>query len=85
MTRILHTARISNVDGVMFVVYFYSLPMFLSRLNESSGGCEKIVPVSESFWSNFKIFKIDRFKCAVVRVKCESEWNTISVFLLNRL
>ena len=25
------------------------LPMFLSRLNEISGGCEKIVPDSESF------------------------------------
>ena len=25
------------------------LPMFLSRLNEMSGGCEKIVPVSGSF------------------------------------
>ena len=30
--------------------------MFLSRLNEISGGCEKIVPVSESFWSNLKFF-----------------------------
>ena len=25
------------------------LPMFLSRLNEISGGCEKILPVSGSF------------------------------------
>ena len=25
------------------------LPMFLSRLNEISGGCEKITPVSGSF------------------------------------
>ena len=58
MTRILHTARISNVHGVMFVVYFYSLPMFLSRLNESSGGCEKIVPVSESFWSSLKFLRL---------------------------
>ena len=42
------------------------LPMFLSRLNEISGGCEKIVPVSESFWSNLMN---DRFNCVVVRVK----------------
>ena len=28
------------------------LPMFLSRLNEISGGWEKIVPISEPFWSN---------------------------------
>ena len=58
------------------------LPMFLSRLNEISGGCEKIVPVSESFWSSLKN---DRFNRVVVRVKCESEWNAVSVFLLSRL
>ena len=34
------------------------LPMFLSRLNEMSGGCEKIVPVSGSFWSNYKFLRI---------------------------
>ena len=27
------------------------VPMFLSRLNEINGGCEKILPVSLSFWS----------------------------------
>ena len=32
------------------------LPMFLSRLNEIRGGYEKILPVSGSFWSNFKVF-----------------------------
>ena len=44
--------------------------MFLSRLNEISGGCEKMVPVSESFWSNLKFSKNDRFNRGVVRVKC---------------
>ena len=34
------------------------LPMFLSRLNETSGGCEKILPVSGSFWSNLKFFRM---------------------------
>ena len=34
------------------------LPIFWSRLNEISGGCEKIVPVSESFWSNLKFLRI---------------------------
>ena len=34
------------------------LPMFLSRLKEMSGGCEKIVPVSGSFWSNLKFLRI---------------------------
>ena len=33
-------------------------PMFLSRLNEINGGCEKILPVSLSFWSNVKFFKM---------------------------
>ena len=34
------------------------LPMFLSRLNEINGGCEKILPVSGSFWSNLKFFRM---------------------------
>jgi len=34
------------------------LPMFLSRLNEMSGGCGKIVPVSGLFWSNLKFLRI---------------------------
>ena len=57
--------------------------MFLSRLNEISGGCEKD-NISESFWSNLKFFKNDRLDCVVVKVKCESEWNAVSVFLLSR-
>ena len=31
-------------------------PMFLSRLSELHGGCEKILPVSGSFWCNLKFF-----------------------------
>ena len=58
------------------------LPMFLLLLNEINGGCEKIVPGSESFWSNLKN---DRFNYVVVRVKCESEWNAVTAFLLSRL
>ena len=34
------------------------LLMFLSRLSEISGGYEKIVPVSESFWSNLKFLRM---------------------------
>ena len=56
--------------------------MFLSRLNEISGGCEKD-NISESFWSNLKFFKNDRLDCVVAKVKCESEWNAVSVFLLS--
>ena len=60
--------------------------MFLSRLNEINGGCEKILPVSGSFRSNLKFFRInDGFYCVVVRVKCESEWNSIAILLLRRL
>ena len=32
--------------------------MFLSRLNGINGGCEKILPVSLSFWSSAKFFKM---------------------------
>ena len=38
--------------------YARKLPMFLSRLNEISGGFEKILPVSLLFWSNLKFFKM---------------------------
>ena len=34
-----------------------TLQMFLSRLNEISGGCDKLVPVSGSFWSNLKFIR----------------------------
>ena len=34
------------------------LPRFLSRLNEISGGCEKILPVTGSFWSNLKLLRM---------------------------
>ena len=44
-----------------------------------------MILVSESFWSNLNFFKNNRFNCVVVRVKCESEWNAVSVFLLSRL
>ena len=37
------------------------LPMFLSRLNEINGGCEKILPVSGSFRSNLKFFRMMDF------------------------
>ena len=37
------------------------LPAFLSRLNEISGGCEKIAPVSGSFWSILKLLRMIAF------------------------
>ena len=47
------------------------------------GAVKKIISVSESFWSNLKFIKNDRLDCVVVKVKCESEWNAVSVFLLS--
>ena len=34
------------------------LTTFLSRLNEIRGGCEKILPVSGSFWSNLMLVRM---------------------------
>ena len=48
------------------------LPTFLSCLNEISGGCEKILPVSGSFWSNLKL----------LRMKSEGEWNSVILIFL---
>ena len=39
--------------------------MFLSRLNEINGGCEKILSLSGSFWSNLIFFWNDGFYCVV--------------------
>ena len=47
------------------------------------GAVKKIISVSESFWSNLKFMKNHRLDCVVVKVKCESEWNAVSVFLLS--
>ena len=58
------------------------LPTFLSRLNEISGGCEKILPVSGSFWSNLKITKNDAFNCVIMRMESEGEWNSVILIFL---
>ena len=60
--QVLHRARAHlKVPGWSLVwneLLTKKLPMFLSRLNEMSGDCEKIVPVSGSFWSNLKFLRI---------------------------
>jgi len=60
--QVLHRARAHlKVPGWSLVwneLLTKKLPMFFSRLNEMSGGCEKIVPVSVSFWSNYKFLRI---------------------------
>ena len=81
--HVLHRARahlkVPGCSLVWNVLLTKKLPMFLSRLNEINGGCEKILPVTGSFWSNLKFF------CVVVRMKCESERNSIVILLLRRL
>ena len=57
---------ISDLDLSLGSRYFLNvanerLGMFLSRLNEISGGCKKILPVSGSFQSNLKFFRLIDF------------------------
>ena len=63
--HVLHRARAHlKVPGCSLVrntLLTKKLPMFLSRLNEINGGCEKILPVSGSFWSSLKIFRMIDF------------------------
>ena len=47
--------RVPDCSLVLSAFLTKKLPMFLSRLNEISGGCEKILPVSGPFWSNLKL------------------------------
>ena len=63
--HVLHRARAHlKVPGWLLVwnaLLTKTLLMFLSRLSEISGGCEKILPVSGSFWSNLKFFRMMDF------------------------
>ena len=45
--------------------------MFFSRLNKISGGCEKIVPVSESFGNDLKFLRMIHLTARIERVKCD--------------
>ena len=57
--------------------------MFLSRLNEISGGCEKIVPVSESFWSNLKFLRmIDLTEGNICSRNCFSAFSVYSLLAM---
>ena len=72
--HVLHRARAHlKVPGCSLVwnaLLTKKLPMFLSCLNEINGGCEKILPVSGSFWSNLKFFRMMDF--TILR-GCEGE------------
>ena len=57
--------------------------MFLSRLNEISGGFEKIVPVSESFWSNLKFLRmIDLTEGNICSRNCFSAFSVYSLLAM---
>ena len=60
--QVLHRERAHlKVPGsslVLSALLTKKLPTFLSRLNEISWGCEKILPVSGSFWSNLKLIRM---------------------------
>ena len=60
--QVLHRERVHlKVLGcslVLSVLLTKKLPTFSSRLNEISGGCKKILPVSGSFWSNLKLLRM---------------------------
>ena len=60
--KVLHRERahlkVPGCSLVLSALLTKKLPTFLSRLNEISGGCEKILPVSGSFWSNLKLLRM---------------------------
>ena len=61
--QVLHGERahlkVPGFSIVLNVLLTRKLPTFLSRLNEISGGCEKIAPVSGSFCSILKLLRIE--------------------------
>ena len=50
--------KLPGCSLVIGVLLTKKLPMFLSRLYEMSGGCEKILPVSGSLRSNLKLLRM---------------------------
>ena len=50
--------KVPGCSLILSALLTKKLPTFLSRLNEISGGCEKILPVSGSFWSNLKLLRM---------------------------
>ena len=74
--------KVPGFSIVLNVLLTRKLPTFLSRLNEISGGCEKIAPVSGPLGQCFKVVEDDGFYWVIVRVKCEGEWNSVIFFFL---
>ena len=63
--QVLHRERahlkVPGFSIVLNVLLTRKLPTFLSRLNEISGGCEKIASVSGSFCSILKLLRMMAF------------------------
>ena len=63
--QVLHRERahlkVPGFSIILNVLLIRKLPTFLSRLNEISGGCEKIVPVSGSFCNILKLLRMMAF------------------------
>ena len=79
--QVLHRERahlkMPGCSLVLSTLLTKKLPTFLSRLNEISGGCEKILPVSGSFW-----IKNDTFDRVIMRMESEGEWNSVILIFL---
>ena len=73
--------KVPGCSLVLSALLTKKLPTFLSRLNEISlsGGCEKILPVSGSFWSNLKLLRIILL---IIRMESEGEWNSVILIFL---
>ena len=50
--------KVPGCSLVLSALLTKKLPTYLSLLNEIRGGCEKILPVSGSLWSNLKLLKM---------------------------
>ena len=68
--------RVPGCSLVLSALLTKKLPTFLSRLNEISVGCEKILPVSGSFWSNLKLLRMIKNKTQTAVI------NILNLFIL---
>ena len=50
--------KVPGCSLVLGALLTKTLRTVLSRLNEISGGCKKILPVSGSFWRNLKLLRM---------------------------
>ena len=57
--------KVPGCSLVLSALLIKKLPTFLSPLKEISGGCEKILPVSGSFWSNLKLLRMILFSACL--------------------